>query len=274
MMAWFKGVAVGASRLLAGLGVLAMAISPAFAADGAVERVAYPAGDEQLDLSGELAFPDGRDGRVPVVVVVHGSGGLGPRERAWGAFLRQQGLATFTIDYFGPRGITRTSPVQPTPVGDVIQAVAHLAKHPRVDPSRIGIIGFSRGAVMSIAASNDGGRSTGGIRAVAHIALYPSCRRTVIDPDPVLPPVLILVGTQDSYTTPDECLRLANAGRARGRAVALDIYEGATHAWDSGFDGTFHHQAADRMVTIHPSPEFTGQARDRVLLFLRRAGME
>jgi dienelactone hydrolase len=238
--------------------------------DTTIERLVYPARGENIELAGELTIPEGRDGRLPAVIIVHGSSGVGTREAGWASFLRQSGYATFVIDYFGPRGITSKSPTQPTPVGDVFEAILRLGEHPRIDPTRIAVIGFSRGAVMSIEASNDGGRSTGGIQTAVHVAMYPGCRRGYIDNNPTLPPLLILLGTEDSYTTPDECQRLVSEGVSKGRTVELMIYAGATHAWDASFDGTFYHQAANRTVTIRSSQEFTGRARSEVITFLAR----
>jgi dienelactone hydrolase len=254
------------------LGVLLAAVPTAsYSSETTTERLAYVAHGEDINLAGDLAIAEGRDGRLPAVIVVHGSSGLGKREAGWARFFRQHGYATFVIDYFGPRGITSKSPSQPTPVGDVLRALARLAEHPRIDPTRIAVIGFSRGAVMSIDASNDGGRSTGGIRAAVHVALYPGCRRGYIDDAPTLPPVLIVLGTEDSYTTSSECQRLVSAGARNGRTVELLIYEGATHAWDADFDGTFYHQAANRTVTIRSSQEFTELVRSDVIAFLARA---
>lgn len=240
-------------------------------ADATTERLIYVSRGEHVALSGELTIPEKGDGRLPVAIVVHGSSGVGKREAGWAAFLQRQGYATFVIDYFGPRGITAKSPSQPTPVGDVFQALARLAEHPRIDPTRIAVIGFSRGAVMSIDASNDGGRSTGGIQGAVHVAMYPGCRRGFINSAPTLPPLLILLGTEDSYTTPGECQRLVAGGAAKGRTVELMIYEGATHAWDSDFNGTFFHQAASRTVTIRSSQQITEQSRSDVIAFLERA---
>ena len=258
------------SILMLGVLLVAMPID-SYSSDTTTERLAYPARGEAIELAGDLTIPKGRDERLPAVIVVHGSGGKGKREAEWAAFFQQRGYATLVIDYFGPRGITSKSPSQPTPVGDMFQALARLAEHPRIDPTRIIVIGFSRGAVMSVEASNDGGRSTGGIRAAVHIALYPGCRRGHIDNDPSLPPLLILLGTEDSYTTPGECQRLVSGGVSKGRTVELKIYEGATHAWDAGFDGTFYHLAANRTVTIQSSQELTERARSDVIAFLVRS---
>lgn len=256
--------------LLLGVGLAALPAAPHAQGDTS-ERLIYPARGENIELASELTLPAGRDGRLPAVIVVHGSSGVGKREAAWAAFFRQQGYATLVIDYFGPRGVNSKSPRQPTPVGDVFEALARLAAHPRIDPARIVVVGFSRGAVMSVEASNDGGDATAGVRAAAHVALYPGCRRGRIDSARALPPLLILLGTQDDYTTPGECQGLVSWGALRGRAVELVIYEGATHAWDAEFDGTFHHQAAGKTVTIRSSKELTERSRADVMAFLSRA---
>ncbi len=242
------------------------------AAGTTTERLAYVAPGENIDLSGVLTLPEAQEQqRLPAVIVVHGSGGVGRREAEWAAFLQQRNYATLVIDYFGPRGITAESASQPTPVGDVFQALVRLARHPRIDPNRIGVLGFSRGGTMSVEAANDGGRSTGGLRAAVHVALYPGCRRSVVDSDPSLPPLLILLGSEDSYTTPWECQRLVSGGAWKGRTVELTIYEGATHAFDARIDRTFYHRAANRTVTIRSSEEHTARARSEVIAFLARS---
>lgn len=243
------------------------------AGDGVPERLIFRDRTDQVDLVGELAFPAGGAARSPVMIVVHGSSGLSQREVDWAAFLREQGLATFVIDYFGPRGVTARSPVQPTPVADLFQALILLAGDPRIDIARIGIIGFSRGASMALAAANDGGRSSGGVQPVAAVALYPGCRRAVIEPQSQLPPLLVLIGTEDSYSTVAECQRMVGSVAGSGRNVELRIYEGATHAWDSGRDATFYHEAAAKTVTVRASAEITGRSRSDVLAFLVRHGL-
>lgn len=257
--------------LLAALLLVAQAAlsERAGAGDAPAERVTYRDAGDQLDLVGELALPANRDGRLSAMIIVHGSSGPSRREAEWAGFLRANGFATLAIDYFGPRGINSRSPQQPTPVGDVTQAIARLAAHPRIDPARIGVIGFSRGAVMAIAAANDRA-----VHGAVHIALYPGCRRLTIEPDPALPPVLVLIGTEDSYSTADECRWMVGTATGRGRTAEIHVYEGATHAWDGGKDANFYHEAAKRSVTIRASDEFTERSHTEVLAFLRRFGME
>ncbi len=61
------------------------------------------------------------------------------------------GIATFVIDSFTGRGIASVVNDQSRKLGrlvqvyDIYRALDVLAKHPRVDPTRIAALGFSRG---------------------------------------------------------------------------------------------------------------------------------
>jgi hypothetical protein len=58
---------------------------------------------------GDLELPPGRVERSPAVVLVHGSGGVEPREDRWTEELRAAGVATFSLDSFTGRGIASTA---------------------------------------------------------------------------------------------------------------------------------------------------------------------
>src|SRR3989449_5896397 len=58
---------------------------------------------QRVTISGELLLPKG-EGRVPVVVLSHGGGGVGRAEDLWARELRSQGIAVFVVDSFTGRG--------------------------------------------------------------------------------------------------------------------------------------------------------------------------
>ena len=98
---------------------------------------------------GDLELPPGRVERSPAVLLVHGSGGVGPREDRWAAELRQAGIATFLLDSFTGRGIAFTAEDQSqlsslAMIGDAYRALELLATHPRIDPARIAVMGFPK----------------------------------------------------------------------------------------------------------------------------------
>ena len=59
-------------------------------------------------VSGQLRLPAAA-GRLPVVVLIHGSGGMGPNIEMWAREFNAMGIATFAIDGFTGRGLTQTS---------------------------------------------------------------------------------------------------------------------------------------------------------------------
>src|SRR6185437_5854762 len=59
-------------------------------------------------ISGQFRIAQGK-GRLPVVVLMHGSGGMGPNIQMWSEELNAMGVSTFAIDGFTGRGLVRTS---------------------------------------------------------------------------------------------------------------------------------------------------------------------
>ena len=55
-------------------------------------------------IAGELRLPQGASGRLPVVVLMHGSGGAGAREEFWSKIFNEMGIASFVVDSFSGTG--------------------------------------------------------------------------------------------------------------------------------------------------------------------------
>jgi pimeloyl-ACP methyl ester carboxylesterase len=109
-------------------------------------------------ITGALQLPQGASGRVPAVVLVHGSAGLAPTVRRWEDVLLQPGVATFVLESFSGRGIRETFTDQSrlshfAMLADAYRAPALLATHPQIDPTRIGIMGFSNGGEVTLSAA-------------------------------------------------------------------------------------------------------------------------
>jgi dienelactone hydrolase len=108
-----------------------------------------------VTLAGELRLPRPGTDRLPVVVLLHGSGGVNSRiADDWTRELLSMGIATFVVDSFTGRGLVNTNNVKTggqaqlgrlAMVVDAYRALELLARHPRVDPDRIALMGFSRG---------------------------------------------------------------------------------------------------------------------------------
>src|SRR2546428_2836280 len=140
---------------------------------------------QRVTISGELLLPKG-EGRVPVVVLSHGGGGIGGTEDTWARELRSLGVAVFLVDSFTGRRIGSFPPENELSragqVYDVYQALALLATHPRVDPGRIALMGGSRGGGLSLLAAmmrSPKAQAPDNLDFCAYLALYPSINATL-----------------------------------------------------------------------------------------------
>jgi len=107
-------------------------------------------------IAGVLRIAQG-SGRLPLVVLVAGSGGITNAD-VWDRQFETMGVSTFEMDSFAGRGIVSTI-VDQSQLGrlnmilDLYRSLAVLAAHPRVDPKRIAVMGFSPGAQATLYAS-------------------------------------------------------------------------------------------------------------------------
>src|SRR3954469_3822152 len=138
-----------------------------------------------VTVTGEFRIAQGA-GKLPVVILIHGSGGIGPNIESWSRDLNAMGISTFALDGFTGRGLTSVNTDQAL-LGrlaftlDAYRVLEMLAKHPRVDPSRIVLMGFSRGGQGVLFASLKRFQQTwnkSGAEFAAYIPFYPDCMTT------------------------------------------------------------------------------------------------
>lgn len=192
-------------------------------------------------IRGTLSLPPNSGAGTPAIIIAHGSGGItSAREGAWSQRLNAMGVAAFVVDSFGPRGIGTTTTDQRqlstlANVADAFAALRLLSTHPRIDPTRIGVMGFSKGGQVALYTALEPlrrGAVDGDLRFAAHIALYPSCSLPYIAKAVTGAPVLILAGRADDYTPAAHCNRYVDWFRSLGADVRFVTYEGAHHGFD------------------------------------------
>jgi cephalosporin-C deacetylase-like acetyl esterase len=104
----------------------------------------------EVIIAGELRIPKAGTERLPAVVLIHGSGGIGRNSADWVGVLNGIDISTFMVDSFTARGLVNVTTNQAV-LGRLVQtydayrALELVAKHSRVDPARIAAMGFSRG---------------------------------------------------------------------------------------------------------------------------------
>lgn len=239
--------------------VLGCALLLATAVDAAgPETVTFRSRDGVTALTGYLFWPT-TPGPHPAVVMLHGRAGpysarahgvydaatLSQRHQAWGQFWAERGYLALHVDSFGPRGYPGGFPrysygARPPEVSeqtvrplDAWGALDYLQARPDVLAGRIGLHGWSNGAMAVLALAQSQSPPASGARFRAAIAQYPGCRAQAADPGyrPSLPLLLLLAGA-DEEVSPSVCERLARDVQARGGALAYVLYPGAEHAYD------------------------------------------
>jgi dienelactone hydrolase len=192
-------------------------------------------------LAGELRIPKPGSDRLPAVILIHGSGGVGSNVDAWAKEINSLGIAAFILDSFSGRGIVNTLSDQSqldslAMTIDAYRALALLAQHPRIDPDRIAVMGFSKGAVPAVYSSNERFRKLydpAKVGFAAHIGLYTPCNVQYRDDDKVTgAPLRLFHGIADDYVSIAPCRAYVERLKAAGVNVALTEYPDAFHAYD------------------------------------------
>ena len=145
------------------------------------------ANGKAVTVTGEFRIAQGA-GKLPVVILIHGSGGMGPNVESWARDLNAIGISTFALDGFTGRGLTSVNTDQAL-LGrlaftlDAYRVLDMLAKHPRVDPARVVLMGFSRGGQGVLFASVKRFHqmwNKSGAEFAAYIPFYPDCSTTYV----------------------------------------------------------------------------------------------
>lgn len=187
---------------------------------------------------------------VPAVLILHGSAGPDTRGPFHAAALNAAGIATLEIDMWKPRGVINISTRPPSSLDtlpDVWGSYLFLKNDPRIDPKRIGVMGFSWGGVSSMLVAFDNKPKNAlhllvGDKFSAAVAFYPICdswtkggRGALFTSFPTDAPVLIHVGTKDDYEiSPTMCEQVKTDNPKLNLTVFN--YEGDTHGFDMQSD--------------------------------------
>lgn len=200
-------------------------------------------------VPGSLNVPDS-DKKIPAVLILHGSAGPDTRGPFHAAGLNAAGIATLEIDMWKPRGVVNLSNRPPSSLDtlpDVWGAYVFLKNHPKIDPEKIGVMGFSWGGVSSMLVAFDNKPKNAlhllvGEKFSAAVAFYPICdswtkggRGALFTSSPTDSPVLIHIGTKDDYEiSPSMCDQIKIDNPKLN--VSVFSYEGDTHGFDMQSD--------------------------------------
>src|SRR5215831_6214923 len=212
-------------------------------------------------ISGDLQFPSGA-GPFPAVILAHGCSGivLGV-QAAWASALREWGYATFVIDSFRGRNLTEVCTNARTLTGtqripDAYGALRILVTHPKIDPRRVALMGFSHGGILTMGASTAWAKETfapsGQPAFRAFLPFYPYCNPVYPERERISAPVRIHTGELDDWTPAGPCVRLVEILRASGQDATITVYPGAQHSFDNVGGGFFRLPNVDNGADCAP----------------------
>jgi dienelactone hydrolase len=191
---------------------------------------------------GILRMPAGAE-RVPAVILAHGCGGITGAETYWARNLRESGVATFLVNSFTGRDIAQICSGPPSislasVLTDAYRALVLVAANPRIDASRIALMGFSFGGRTTLWANHLRFQERYGHATppfAAYLAFYPaSCYIRLADEERIgQAPIRIFHGTADDWTPIDPCREYVRRLRRGGTDAALFEYPGARHGFDN-----------------------------------------
>lgn len=204
-------------------------------------------------------LPSTVEGPRPVVIALHGCGGLyaqqgtrlGERYREYAQLFHDAGWHVVMPDSFGGRSVCAEHYDERTVRHedrrtDVLATLAWLRSRGDVDAARIAIVGWSHGATTALNAIN--ARRTVHATGVAGVAaFYPGCKDLVMWPYGIAAPVLLQVGAKDDWTPPTHCRQLAEvaARSSPDRYMLLVEHADGHHGFDSRRPVRFRPDVAD-----------------------------
>ncbi len=222
--------------------ILLLAAGPAMSQIKEILEFTSPSRNGPVTVKADLFLPEGITGRMPAMVIHHGSGGVSnTREYAYAREFTKMGVASIIPDSFTPRGVKSTVSDQAAVhanemIADAFAVLKLAAAHPRLDPARIGITGFSKGGSVTMRTALQlmvNRHSKDGPRFALHVAFYPGCDSHYLDRRTTGAPLLVLLGGADTYTGTERCMAIVNDLKAAGAAnVEAVIYPKGQHGWD------------------------------------------
>lgn len=194
-----------------------------------------------------LVLPDGASetAPVPAMVILHGSGGIQEgREFEYAKLFAENGIASFVVDYYEPRGVTDKTPyvmktmaaTEVDIMSDAYSALKVLGSHPAIDAERIGVTGYSYGGMATRYVLDERLKDVMASKVppfALHMDIYGPCHQTLGHTGTTGSPYLAIHGDNDNSVDPELCQVVYKDLEAGGSTAESHVMPGAGHGWEN-----------------------------------------
>lgn len=217
-----------------------------------------------------IVFPKKGQGPFPVLVFNHASGGSWMWSNKWFKFdrlmarrLLKKGIAVVFVDNFTGRSVLSadTNQSQVTTFSfyiDAFMTLEYLSKDPRVNIKKVGITGWSRGGMNSLAISETRIRDALISKNLYYAASLPrsvECRQSGFfrNPKPIKETKILMVnGKIDDASHAHICEEYGKKMKLNG----ADIKVITKHGWGHGFEANYSAEFEKGQEVWHGCPDY------------------
>jgi len=208
-----------------------------------------------------IAYPKKGEGPFPIVVFNHASGGAWMWSNEWFKFDRQQaktllkkGIAVMFVDNFNGRNVINAGADQAQVSTysfyiDAFMTLEYLSKDPKVNIKKVGITGWSRGGMNSLAIAEKRIRDALISKDLYYAASLPrsvECRQSGFfrNPQPIKETKILMVnGKIDDASHAHICEEYGEKMKAAGADIKVSTRAGWGHGFEANYSAEFEADA-------------------------------
>ncbi len=223
-----------------------------------------------VKIDGLIVFPKKGEGPFPMLVFNHASGGARLFSNEWFKFNRQmaklllkKGIAVLFVDNFNGRNVISAGADQAQVSTfsfyiDAFMTLEYLSKDPRVNIKKVGITGWSRGGMNSLAIAETRIRDALISKDLYYAASLPrsvECRQSGFfrNPQPIKETkILMYNGKIDDASHAHICEEYG----AKMKAAGADIEVVTRYGWGHGFEANYSAEYEKHLEAWHECPDY------------------
>jgi len=223
-----------------------------------------------VNVDALIAYPEKGEEPFPIVVFNHSSGGARLFSNEWFKFNRQQarmllkkGIAVMFVDNFNGRSVVSAGADQAQVSTysfyiDAFMTLEYLSKNPKINIKKVGITGWSRGGMNSLAIAEKRIRDALISKDLYYAASIPrsvECRQSGFfrNPQPIKETKIWMVnGKEDDASHAHICEEYGEKMRAKGADIKVTTKAG----WGHGFEANYKPEYEKHLEAWHDCPDY------------------